>query len=314
VKIIDWGPDLKVSQLCFGSLVMGPLQRDIPPEKGAEVIKTALDKGVNFIDTAQSYRTYEHIRLAIKDRTDKIYLATKSHAKGYAEKEEAIKEALEKMEVDHIDVFHLHAPRATPDVFRERKGALECLHDYKEKGIIGRVGIATHAVPVVNASAEREDIDIVFPIINLAGMGILQGNRVEMEKAIVKVNKAGKPLYAMKVFGGGNLMQERKKAVDYALSVPGIEVLAIGMASAEEIEVNIGLLKGEIDQEMLERTAGPEKMLKILNFCTGCGTCIEHCPSEALDLAGEKCEVDRDKCILCGYCAPHCPEFAIRVV
>jgi len=65
---------------------------------------------------------------------------------------------------------------------------------------------------------------------------------------------------------------------------------------------------------MLERTAGPEKRLKILGFCTGCGSCIEHCPSHALELKGEKCEVDRGKCILCGYCAPHCPEFAIRVV
>lgn len=314
MKIIDWGPDLKVSQLCFGSLVMGPLQRDIPPEEGAEVIKASFDRGVNFIDTAQSYRNYEHIRLALKERTEKTYIATKSHASGYNEKEEAIKEALEKMEVDHIDIFHLHAPRATPEVFTERRGALQCLHDYKNKGIIGRVGIATHAVPVVNASAEREDIDIVFPVINIAGMGIIDGNREDMEKAIDRVHKAGKPLYAMKVFGGGNLIKERREAVDYALSLPGIEVLAIGMASAAEVEVNSGLLQGEISQEMLDKTAGPQKRLKILNFCTACGACIEHCPSDALEIKGEKCEVDRDKCILCGYCGPYCPEFAIRVV
>ena len=43
---------IEVSRLCFGALTMSPLQRDMPPERGAELILYAYEKGVDFVDTA----------------------------------------------------------------------------------------------------------------------------------------------------------------------------------------------------------------------------------------------------------------------
>ncbi|HOK43584.1 MAG TPA: aldo/keto reductase, partial [Thermoclostridium caenicola] len=40
---------IKVSRLCFGALVIGPLQRNLSVEEGAAVIEEALRLGVNFI-------------------------------------------------------------------------------------------------------------------------------------------------------------------------------------------------------------------------------------------------------------------------
>ncbi len=314
MKMVEIGPGLQLSELCFGSLVMGPLQRNLPPAEGAEVIKAALEGGVNFIDTAQVYRTYEHIRLAIKDQPQRVHLASKSNASSLEDMEQAVQEAMRSMEVDYIDIFHLHAARATPEVFWERQGALECLHRFKRRGIIGRVGIATHSVPVVKAAAEREDIDVVYPLINLTGIGILEGSREEMEEAIALAHRAGKFIYAMKVFGGGNLLDRRQEALDYVRTLAGIDLISIGMASPQEVEVNLGLMEGQVSPELMERTRSRGKMLKILGFCTGCGLCVPHCHSDALEVKDDKCKVDRDRCILCGYCAPHCPQFAIRVV
>ncbi|HRU42362.1 MAG TPA: aldo/keto reductase, partial [Candidatus Diapherotrites archaeon] len=48
---------LRVSRLCFGSLTIGPLQAGLDIEEGASVIRAAFDMGVNFIDTAELYRT-----------------------------------------------------------------------------------------------------------------------------------------------------------------------------------------------------------------------------------------------------------------
>jgi len=47
--------------------------------------------------------------------------------------------------------------------------------------------------------------------------------------------------------------------------------------------------------------------------CTGCGTCVEACPVEAIKLEGEKAVIDADNCIDCGACVGECPTEAISV-
>jgi len=55
--------NIDVSRLCFGSLTISPLQRNLSYEKGAELLKYAFNKGINFLDTAELYNNYEHINL-----------------------------------------------------------------------------------------------------------------------------------------------------------------------------------------------------------------------------------------------------------
>ena len=47
--------------------------------------------------------------------------------------------------------------------------------------------------------------------------------------------------------------------------------------------------------------------------CTGCGTCIEICPMQTIDLVDIIAKVNDSKCIGCGLCAHHCPEEAIEL-
>ena len=315
MNTVDWGDGRRVSQLCLGALPMGPNQKGLTPKEGGAVIRHALEKGVNFIDTAQSYRTYDHIREGLKGWTEPVYIATKSSAVTYEDMEEAVAEAREKLERDSLDIFHLHAARTDENVFEKRAGALECLREMKAAGKVGLVGLATHSVRAVRAAALKDDIDVVFPLINLDGLGILHGNRAAMEMAISEASRAGKLIYAMKAFAGGNLLDQRREALEYVLSVQGVDVVAVGMVSADEVEVNVSLFsEEEVDPDLWERTSGSQKRLIILGFCEGCGSCIEYCPNEALSLSEEICQVDRDSCILCGYCAPACPMFAIRLV
>ena len=57
---------LAVSCVGIGVLPMGPGQLDLPLDEGASVICDALRRGINFIDTAQYYRTYPYIRRALE--------------------------------------------------------------------------------------------------------------------------------------------------------------------------------------------------------------------------------------------------------
>ncbi|MGI6559509.1 MAG: aldo/keto reductase [Limnochordia bacterium] len=303
---------LAVSQLCFGALPMGPLQRDMPPEEGARVIRHALERGVNFIDTAQAYGTYDHIRLAKEGYGGEIIIATKSYAETYQEMERAIREALTALDGDALGIVHLHAARVGPELFAIRSEALRCLVDYKKRGVIRAVGVATHTVPTVRAAAGRDDVDVIFPLINVRGQGVQGGSRDEMAEAILEAHSRGKGLYAMKVYAGGNLLHDRRGALDYVLGLPGMEVVAIGMVDEKEVDMNIKLLQDEeVDENYVPITT---KKLVISRFCRGCGSCLEACPNGALSLSEGKARVDEGLCILCGYCNPLCPEFAIRMV
>jgi ferredoxin len=48
-----------------------------------------------------------------------------------------------------------------------------------------------------------------------------------------------------------------------------------------------------------------------LEKCTGCGTCEEGCPVEAIKVESDKAVVDAETCIDCGTCIDECPEKAV---
>ncbi len=47
--------------------------------------------------------------------------------------------------------------------------------------------------------------------------------------------------------------------------------------------------------------------------CTGCGDCVEECPTDAIKLENEKAVVIEDECVDCGACVDVCPSEAITL-
>jgi ferredoxin len=47
--------------------------------------------------------------------------------------------------------------------------------------------------------------------------------------------------------------------------------------------------------------------------CTGCESCVEDCPSEAIKMVDEKAVIDADTCVDCGVCVDTCPAEAISM-
>lgn len=305
---------LLVSELCIGTLPMGPLQSNIDLDKGAEVLLEAMENGVNFFDTAQMYRTYPYLQKACKQYGKEVIIASKSAVCDYRGMEEAIIEALRELKRDYIDIFHIHAARADGSVFEKRAGAIEALLKAKEKGYVRFSGISAHNPALVALAAGAEEFDLVFPLINKIGLGILAGTLDEMLAAIGLVHSAGKAMYGMKALAGGHLAGDMLDAVNYVRSVPGIDAVSIGVVSREELSLQLKIFNEEmIDPTLLFRTKA-QKQIKILpNLCSSCGACIKYCPNGALSFAGKFPAPDPQKCVFCGYCTPVCPEFAIRV-
>jgi len=48
--------------------------------------------------------------------------------------------------------------------------------------------------------------------------------------------------------------------------------------------------------------------------CTGCGSCVDVCPQQAITMHDDLAMINEDLCLQCGTCANVCPAGAIREV
>ena len=306
---------IEVSELCFGVLPMGPLQADVPVAEGAAVLAEAMRSGVTYYDTAEMYRTYPYLKKAIDDTGKKydIVIGSKSAASTYEDMQKAVEEALRSLERDYIDIFLLHAARVTGDPREKRAGAWECLQDMKDKGYVRACGVSTHVIPTADKLAEG-GTDILFPIYNNAGIGLIQGTAEEMKAAVEKAAANGIGCLSMKLLGGGNLLHDYLDAIAFGRQVKAFASHAIGMVKMSELELNLRVFNDEkIERREVRDLKSSKQMMFFRALCKRCGHCATRCPNYAIKMINGQPEFDRSKCLLCGYCADACPEFAIRV-
>ncbi|MFC1901064.1 aldo/keto reductase [Chloroflexota bacterium] len=316
MKKVDIGKTgVSVTELCHGTLIMGRLQRDMTHEDGAKAIKKSFELGVNFYDTAQGYGTYPHLALGFKDiPRDKLVVASKSHAASYEDMKTAVDDCLKELSLKQVGIFHLHLVSSTENL-ESRRGALECLIDYKKKGLVGAIGGSTHTVAGVRAINSEPAFDVCFPVLNMKGLGITDGNLDDMLEALMESKEKGKFVYSMKPIGGGHLHNEVEESIDWLRKLPECDAIAIGMKDDAEVEMNVTIFNDvAVSDELRQRVHSVDRKLTVYPRCIGCGLCIDECDQGAITIVEEKAVVDDDKCILCGYCAAACPEYVIRVI
>lgn len=312
--------NIEVSTLCFGSLVMGPLQANLQIDEGAEIISYAASKGVNFIDTAELYMTYPYIKKAIKQTNKDFVISTKTYAYTAEGAEKSLEKARKEMNLDVIDIFMLHEQESKLTL-RGHREALDYFLNAKSKGLVRAVGVSTHNIEVVFACAQMPEIDVVHPLINKSGIGIGDGSINEMLEATQKAYDNEKGIFSMKALGGGNLIKDFNEALAFVLEKPFIHSVAMGMKSSDEVDVNCAIFdEMKLSEEVLHKVNefNGEKLrqnrkLHIDYWCEGCGKCVERCKNGAIEVRNGKAYVITKKCVMCSYCAASCPLFAIKI-
>lgn len=301
----------RVSRLCFGTLTLR--QQNLSPEDGARLLIYARERGVNFLDTAQFYQNYAPIRLALKRCPDYV-VCTKSYCFDEAGAQQALDEARRAIGRDYIDLFLLHEQESI-HTLRGHERALEFLARQKERGVIGQTGVSTHFVSCVKSASVFPNVDVIMPLVNMAGIGVPDGTARDMEAACETAASRGIGLYGMKALGGGSLIPRREEALAYAMAQPWLASIAVGMQSIDEIDCNCDFFEGKTPPvHVLERLRRQKRRLLIDDWCEGCGACMRRCRQNALSLANGKSTVNPEKCALCGYCAAACPQFCIKIV
>lgn len=307
------GTGITVSRLCFGTLTVAPMQKNKSLAESREIMAEALASGINFFDTADLYDNYAHLRQLLTMKKDAV-ICTKSYDYTAAGVAKSLDKALREMGRDYVDIYMLHEQESRK-TFEGHWEAIAYLIKMKEKGVIRAFGISTHRIEGVADACDVPEIEVVFPIINFTGIGIEDGSRPEMEKAIEKAKSAGKGLMAMKPLGGGNLLNQRQACFDYILGLDAIDSIAFGMQSVDEVRYNTAMIEGRpVDDDVARRVAAIPRKLHISDWCEGCGACVAKCSQGALSLQDGKSVVDHAKCLTCGYCAAVCPMFCIKVI
>lgn len=142
---------ITVSHYCLGAMMFGPWGNQ-DRDECIRMVHTALDGGINFVDTADIYGGSESERIvgeALKGRRDGVVLATKFHARmgddpnraGNSRRwiVKACEESLQRLGTDWIDLYQAHRPDPSTDI-DETLGALS---DLVHQGKIRAFGSST---------------------------------------------------------------------------------------------------------------------------------------------------------------------------
>ncbi|MGB9867547.1 MAG: aldo/keto reductase [Bacillota bacterium] len=303
---------LVVSRMCFGTLGLGPLQLNMGREEGAQLIRKALEIGINFFDTAEIYGTYSYLREGLRGCAEDVVVASKSYAYSRQGMIESVEQARRELGRDVIEIFMLHEQDEVATL-RGHGEALDYLLEAKELGIVRAVGVSTHSAEVAEVLAEMSEIDVILALVNRDGVGI-KGGLGRMVAALRKAVGAGKGVYAMKALAGGKLHAEFEDALRFVCGLDCVHSVAVGVGNELELAADAAVISGaEVAPEVRRALAWVERRVWREPFCDGCGRCVEACKFGAIQLVNGKSEVDHGKCVLCGYCVGACPGYYIKV-
>lgn len=244
--------DLGTTGLVVSRLSVGTDTR-LPVREGAHLLRRALELGINFWDTDESYGTQPCLGAALRglDRSQ-VVIATKTYRSDGKGVRRSLERALTEIGTEYIDIFHLHAMDSMRQ-FKQHAEALEVLLGARERGLVRAVGLSTHNVKMMEAIPDIPEIEVILTVLNRSGARIGGGSREEMEKATQRAYEADKGVYLMKVLARGRLAAELESALSYALDLPYVHSACVGMRNIKELEMNMAVANRLMGMEQRER-------------------------------------------------------------
>jgi predicted aldo/keto reductase-like oxidoreductase len=246
----------KVTAMTLGTAPCG-LCPTIPPSEIAKIVNYAVDQGITSIDTAPAYKQSEEgIGLALGKRRKDIFLASKVLADTVEEAEKSLAKSLRLLKTDCIDLVYYHnvGSHDVPKAMAE-DGVFSWLVKQKQAGKFRFLGISGHNMPgLYSQLLETGEVDVLLTIINFVDRHTYGFE----EKVLPIARERNVGIVAMKVFGGarksagsyGNPkappelgVEHLELAVRYAMSVPGVNTLNLGVHNMEQVRQNIEMVR-----------------------------------------------------------------------
>lgn len=202
----------------------------------ASLLQLAYEKGIRFWDSADQYGTHPHLREALKYvPREEIVILTKTHASSKEEMQADLDRFRSEIGTDYIDIVLLHC--MTDENWPSKKqGAMECLSDAREKGIIRAHGVSCHTLKALKTAVNSDWVQVDLARINPVGDN-MDADVQTVVPVLQKMKHDGKGIIGMKIFGGGTLTDRVDECLQFILNQRYVDIFTIGIESKEQLEV-----------------------------------------------------------------------------
>lgn len=308
--------DLKLSALGLGAMrlpVVGGNDAEIDEARAGEMVDYAMEKGINYYDTAWGYHSGQSEivlgKALAKHPRESYYLADKFPGYDLSNMdkvEEIFEKQLRKCGVSYFDfyLFHNVCEMNIDAYLDEAHGIYSYLKKQKDNGRIRHLGFSAHgSYEVMKRFLEAYGESMEFCQIQL---NYVDWSFQDAKGKVELLKEYNIPVWVMEPLRGGKLASlalehsDRLQALRpeetipawafrFIQSVPGVVVTLSGMSNFEQLSENIRTFEEEkslSEKEVEELLKIADAMVKKIALpCTACRYCTTHCPQE-LDIPG----------------------------
>jgi predicted aldo/keto reductase-like oxidoreductase len=289
---------MRVSDISFGASRLGAGEGD--------TVWHALDRGINYFDTADSYRGGDSettIGDAVRGKRDRVYLASKTHTNP-GDRRDSMMRSLEgslgRLRTDYVDVYFNHAVN---DVARLKNPEW---HEFtaraKQQGKIRAVGMSGHAghlIECLDYALDTDSVDVILVAYNFGQDPAFYqpftrsfdfiARQPQLPRVLQKAKTKGVGVIAMKTLMGARLNDMRpfekdgstfaQAAFRWVLSNRNVDAVIVSMTSQQSIDEYVGASgfqsPASEDLPLLRRYA----QMNGASHCRhGCEECLSACP------------------------------------
>lgn len=302
---LEWKP----SALGFGAMRLPVIDNDnhkIDEAKAIEMIRYAIDHGVNYVDTAYPYHGGNSevvVGKALKDGyRDKVMLATKLPTwlvNSYDDLDKLLNEQLRRLDTDHIDFYLLHA--LSQDHWKQirKVDVFGWLNKVQAQGKIKYIGFSFHDnydlfVEIINAYDNWTFCQIQYNYMDEDFQAGKKGLQYAASKGlgvvIMEPLRGGRLInnLPLQVIDTLNSAPVKRTLADWALqwlwNQPEVSIVLSGMSTLEQVKENVESADksgvNSLTPEELQILTRAKEIYKKLSPipCTGCYYCMP-CPS-----------------------------------
>ncbi len=262
-------------------------------EKGSEIVRMALDRGVNYVDTSPDYSatgSENAIAAALKGRRDKVFVATKfctarghlGPKAGVAEHKQVVEDSLRRLQTDYVDLVHQHSCDEVARI--ESETMHEAFDRLKQEGKVRFLGFSSHTpnlVQVADAAIANGRYDVMM-------LAYHHGIWPEMADVVRRAREADVGVVAMKTLKGAKHdglagFQERsgaysQAALRWVLSNTDVSAAIISFFEFQHVDEYLFASGGRADARDLTLLREYDRQVAGRYCAPHCGACLSNCP------------------------------------
>jgi len=224
--------------------VSGSQQRALGQQGFTKLVRHALDRGIRYVDTADSYKTHPMVCKALQGvPREKYFIQSKSGQKRAEGMKADIERFRKELNTDYIDSLLMHA------MFKggwptDMRPVMDVLREAKEKGRIRAMGFSCHGWEPLEASLETDWPDVQLVRINPFG-DKMDGSPEKVAAVVKKVHERGRGIIGMKIYGetGFGSKEKRLESLKYVLGLGCVDCFTIGFTSTEQLDETLELIE-----------------------------------------------------------------------